>query len=397
MKIKLLGVLVFGALLLLGGCEYDDSEAIWDPDADLGGIPTITQIDPADSAGIGVTEIRILGESLGESEAKTGVYFESLKATIKQFSPTEIVVYRPALIGDDITIKVQVDGAYVIAKSWHYKIPAVYRSYGGFIQNGPISILDVSKDDNIYLMFRKDIYKVTPDETNYKVGAQGFTGTTSDIKMGPGGFLYMKKSNFATVYRLNVAAENAALEAEEFGTLARKANYIDFDEYGNLYGGGTNAGISVLKNGTSALVGDFADLDIKGLRVFDGYVYVFDSENNIWRAAIQDQNGTLANKEPVFAWANAGDYAASTLSAIDFAADGTIYCGTDHANPVFLLYADGTIEPLYPGILTPTAKEIVWSNHGDIFVNQTTTVGTPDLYLLRVGKEGAPYYGRTLE
>ncbi|HDQ45171.1 MAG TPA: hypothetical protein ENN17_06720 [bacterium] len=398
MKVKLLTRFgwIAAAILLLAGCEYSGPEAIWNPDADLGEIPLITRIDPPDSAGIGVGEIRIIGEGLGLSRDQTEIYFNHYRAQIKTFSPTEIVVWRPAVTGDDITIKVLVDGAYVMAKSPHYQIPAVYRDYGDILQKGVVVLLDVAADDNVYVMIRRDIYKVTPDETNYQVGTQGFSGSTSDIKIGPGGYLYMKKVNHALVYRLDLSIEDPAAEPEEFGTMARQASYIDFDAHGNLYGGGRQTGISVLKDGESRRVSNFQDLDIRGLRVFDGYVYVFDNQSNIWRARILDADGNLDDKEPELSWEDTGEYATSTLSSFDFAADGTIYCGTDHANPIFMLYRDGTIEPLYPGILTPVAGKVVWSNHGDIFVNQTGRAGIPDLYLLRVNKEGAPYYGRIL-
>ncbi len=388
----------FGSILLLAGCEYSGPKAIWNPDADLGPTTQITQVDPADSAKVGVGTIRIIGQNFGLSNDKTEVYFDNVKGVLKQVSPGEIMVYRPPLSGDDITIKVVVNGNYVVAKSPHYKIPNVYRTYGNIIPKGIVAMVDVTKNDIMYAIVRKDIYKITPDESNYPIGKQGskLKGTMSDMKVGPGGYLYIQRKDNRLVYRLDLSIEDPDNNVPvEFGSFARNASYIDFDQYGNLYGV-YKLGVSVLKDSNSALVGDFQGIVATGIRVFDNHVYVSDIENNIWRAQILDANGNLGNKEMVLDWATSGDYAESTLLSFDFAADGTIYLGTDNADPVLIQYPDGTLEPLYKGIMLDQASQVIWSNHGDLFVNRTGEPERADIFLVRLGKEGAPHYGRIL-
>ena len=393
--IKIVAALVISLLMLLAGCDYKGPEAIWNPEADLGAIPEITEVDPAGEAGVGVGKIHIKGNNLG-SEARTSVYFDGELATINSFTPSEIVVYRPKTTGDAVTIKVLVDGAYVVANHLNYKIPVVYDRYGNFVQKGVVTELAMDAAGNMYALVVKNIYKVTPDGINFPIGKQTFRGKTSDFRMGSDGYLYVKKLKDERIYRIDTNLEDPEQVAEEWQSLAVKASFIDIDENGNIFGAGEKTGMSVLKDNVTGVVGDYEDVNVTGIRVYSGSVYASDDSGVLWKSAILDAQGSLGAKEKVFDWADAGYEEGIEMLSFDIAGDGTIVFGSNHSDPMLMLHPDGSLEPLYASIMGGEVDEILWGNGENIYVNRTDDKEFADVYVVKAGQAGAPYFGRTL-
>ena len=82
---------------------------------------------------------------------------------------------------------------------------------------------------------------------------------------------------------------------------------MDFDENGNFYCGGSGQNLyKVTTNLSSSVAADYADISIRAVRVFNGFVYVggnysgTDSINpniGIWKNQILSSDGELGEKE----------------------------------------------------------------------------------------------------
>ncbi|NQT27174.1 IPT/TIG domain-containing protein [candidate division KSB1 bacterium] len=385
--------LIIVALLFgITGCEYDGPAAIWNADADLGVQPSITAIDPPESAG-GASVIQIIGQ--GFKVDSTKVYFDDVPSEIQSMTPTEIIVYRPNISGDSIAILVQVDGAVALAAHSGYEITAVVSNYGKFVTPGGVFLMDFDTEGNMWMLVRKRVFKILPDQYIVEITQQTYRGSTSDIKIGPNGYLFMKKKDHALLYMIDSAQNDTTVE---YAAYPKNMSYIDFDENGNIFAGGDGTGIGVIVGDTSYVVGNCEDLSIVCIRVFDDALYVLDDESNVWRSEILDDAGTLADKELFLDWSTSG-YTGAEAFCITFDADGILYVGTDHSDTVLMFDTDGKlIGPLFKGILFPSSIWMTWDNDNSLYV---TRYGSPedmvdDLFKVSVDKAGAPYYGRGL-
>ncbi|RPH89374.1 MAG: hypothetical protein EHM72_20475, partial [Calditrichaeota bacterium] len=112
-------------LILLAACSPEKPKAIWNPTVDLNGTPTISQVLPSGEQFFADMEIHIKGTNFSANADDNAVYFDSEKAAVISSSVDELVVRRPKLAGDSITIKVVVRDAYTFATFSPYKIEKV--------------------------------------------------------------------------------------------------------------------------------------------------------------------------------------------------------------------------------------------------------------------------------
>jgi hypothetical protein len=226
------------------------------------------------------------------------------------------------------------------------------------------------------------------------------------MRVGPSGALYIQRISNRTLYRIAGEGDDAAVFIEfvsSVGGESVKLSSFDFDQYGNVWAGGITGGLVVQNvNGNTYGQADYIDgVRIKSVRVFDGYVYV-GREDGVWRSLITSDSGTVANKELVFDWNNAGNLSASDLKSITFAADGTLYIGTSNTqntslDPILSVYPDGSSEPLYPGQLILPADHLVWGNGKFLYVNRANRDGElRRIIKVNMLKDGALYNGRGL-
>jgi len=395
-------MVVLGVVLMLfTACEYDGPDAVWDPNVAGEPSPVITGLDPAETAGPGVLEIVINGQNFAGPD-QVAVYFDDVLADVKSSSPTQIVVYRPNLIQEDITIRVANQLSLEIAEFTPYTLTEVYEAVGEFESNTMLYALAVDLNENLYLMSRRLVYQISPDGVTSEYSATGFTNCT-DMKTGPGGVLYFAR-NDEPMYRL---APGAA-EDEQFIEMPNRVSAIDFTADGHLIAGGRESGlymidVDALTFGTFDL--DFyGDYEIVSLRVYDGYVYVAatyrgsdDSavEAGIWRNAIE--GGSISeSQELLIDWMTLDEYAEEDMNSITFDADGTLYIATSaDTDPVILRYADGTMGTFYGGGIVPgPVDDIVWGNDGYLYFYRSGSDEFGRVLRLGMVVEGAPYFGR---
>ena len=387
-SIRILPLAFAGLLAVLAGCNYKGPDAIWNPIAPLGIIPEILRVDPSPRAEPGVFTIALRGLNFGSDTSKIDVYFNSTQVLIKSRSDSVIVVYRPNIIGDDITIKVSLEGAAAFGKFSGYSVAEAARLYGKLPQKSIISMLAVDKRETLYALKNnlKDFVLIDTAETQAAFGNRTIKNKSADMKVGPDGGLYITEKKSSQLYR--VPPEGGS--TEPFAMFAANVHYIDYDINGNLFGAGEKTGISVLlPDLTSRVVGNASDLTVVCLHVYNNAVYVADG-TTIWRSEIQDADGSLGKKTKIFNIAAVQEYAASKILSFVLDANGVFYIATDHADAVFLYYPDGTTEPLYKGLLPKNSGQLVWGNGNHLFLTMVLLPKTNDIMRFHVGANEAP-------
>ncbi len=392
-------------LIIITGCEYKIPQAIWQPQGKGTPNPIISQVDPPRWAFAGVTSIKITGQNFSENVENNSVYFNNKRGTILSCTPTEILVKAPylkELIKDSLKIQISVEKAYLPAIYFPYQLKEASVLYGDFDSHlDVIFSIAVDANEDVYAMMKgKTVVKISPNGTKDEEWGSTVFPKASQMRVGPDGYLYLQRSNNQSLYR--IAPEGG--KTVEWVKVDKKVRFFDFDEYHNIYLGGTVSGIFVVyPDGTYKATNMYEDYDIKAIRVYDNYLYVLayykGSDINIpsrgiWRSRISDAQGNLTNPELVVDWSTTGNYAAVEFYDLTFASDGDMYVGTAYRDPILVVHPDGSTEPLYPGTLIPDADQLVWGNANYMYVNRTGSSEIRNLVRIDMNKEGAIYYGR---
>ncbi len=408
-------------LVMAIGCEYDGyPDPVWNPDATGGIAPVITSIDPPDVAYDGLTVVTINGENFSPLMTENQVTFNGRVAQIDvtASTSTKLVVTMPVVISDasinslsGIQLMVAVQGAYAGAVYDHsFVIERAVVEFGGFVGEQPHKTpLAVASDSDL------NTYVAGGDATLYKIDAlgersvfaTGLSTVTTDLKVGPGGYLYFGR-NTPFLYRVDPAGGVAA----SWLRVGKKANIFDFNADQNIYCGGKNDSlyfVDVLA-GTALGVGLAKDYTYISLRVYDGYVYVAGSYSGtdasvtvtqaLWKHEIL-VNNDLGERELVYDWASSEFASEQNITSVIVSDEGLFYLGLSAGSGpaiVTLNAATQTLEPFYTAVLSGPATHLSWSDDGYIFVARYVATPTEEVpngvFRIAQSANSAPYYGR---
>jgi hypothetical protein len=382
---------------------------------------SILSIVPPDSAIAGVREIKIIGKNFSthvdsfNNIDSTFVNFGSQTATIKSISSDTITVYRPPTptSGEMLAVTVKIPSALKIAES-NYFLEVPINQFDISAVNARPVITEVDKQENIFLgIARGYIYKMSSDgltittfkDTSYlklKINNVNtdFVLEFTDLKFGPGGFLYAiykyaPTKNVNPIYCLNTDSATPVIYAN---LPINSITKMDFNTNGNIYAGKTNQ-LYLVKTDTSVTpVGDYSGITFIEIRVINGYVYVADS-TSLYRSAI-NPDGTLGNKEGLFNVTTPVNLSPRRISSFNIATDGKIYLSlmSDPKYSVFIL-ENGTIIPFYMESILPfTVDQMIWGNGRYLYLSRGKSLTSTFVrfYRIGMGKNGAPYNGRNL-
>ncbi len=396
-------------ILMLGlACEYDAPVSPWEEAQKQPGIiPVIQKVWPEEARS--TSEITITGENFAPVPAKNLVYFNNVSAIIKSATTSEIVVYRPKITGDGLSIKVIVEGALGMGNYSPYKLTEILSAFGVFLDGDAIICMTMDKAENTYVILRandNNLIKLTPEGKRDDSFTATVTRFATDLAVGPGGYIYIVRKR-DQVYRVPPTGTTVENYAKFAGSAAGQC--LDFDQNGNMFAGGEKTGLLILRpDKTSAKLGRYDDFNIKAIRVFNNYVYVLVSylgtepvapPTGIYRNQILTPAGEVGPNELVLDWVTTGDYQPTTFNGLTFDADGDLYIGTNHTAPVLLVKKDGSMSSLYYGMIAPSVDQIIWGNQKYLYLlrNQRMTKAEGGgIVRIDIDKLGAPYYGRIL-
>ena len=374
------------------GCEYDAPISMWNQPGTTTATPVVQSIDPPDSSVGGDIEIRIVGENFSENADENFVYFSNVGARIKSATSSEIVIYRPSMIGDSLTISLAVQKAMeVVTFNKPYKIIPVTQSYGGFLSEDNLEMITVDGDENLYGGLRdKSVVKISSSGERSDYGTLRFNGGNS-LRMGAGGYLYTG-CNRDIVYRIPPGGG----DYEEYVELTDKVKFIDFDQDGNLYAGGKEVDFFVVKPDLSIVkTSAYEDIDITAVRFYNNYFWVggqYEEDDvtkwGVWKG--QFDGTSIGDPELVLNSDQVEGYETALLLSLTFSAEGAMLLGTDQDDPI-LLVRGNEVQPLYYDILEPDAAHLVWGSENYLYVFNSLTAS---VVRIDMGGSGAPYWGR---
>jgi hypothetical protein len=385
-------------LLFLSSCTKPDDSSLYDPNVSYRPSPSITSISPSGGAVAGMDTLIVRGTNFSSVLAENSVYFNAAPATLLSATATQIVLVAPMVASDSIGVRVAVSGSLQFSNTSLYKLSAGVVPWGNLLATETSTSVATDAAGNLFSGFslsaiEAGIIKCTPTgvRSTYAPATSGVVLWTS-LKMGPGGYLYAAR-NFRAVYRFapGGGASGAVWLAFPVGTAI---NDIDFDQNGNLWGGGNNLNLYRVDPNKAITTFPFVG-NVHCVRVFNGYLYFSaktDAGEKIWRALIS--SGTLGTPEVYFDFGAA--YPANVPLSITFSSDGIMYVGTDTQGGLLVVNANKTVSApfgAYQSRFGTGLAYLAWGSADDLYAS--TSNGILLKFMIR-GKKSAPYYGSTL-
>lgn len=393
---KTLFALINVSLLYFYSCSQDEPSLVYDPNRGGNPAPVISSIEPDSAYGARDTII-ITGQNFSTSlNTNNGnhVYFDNIPGQIISASQNQLLVIPPYMGNDASVIKIDVPGAYAIGSFSPYKVKLLNPKIRGLANSDVVLTFTIDQSGNIYAVLdqqegtSRPIVKVTPDGIKSDFGTFPYS-LASDMKVGPDGSLYIQRYNNTKLYKYLSGGGNI----QDSITIPRQVKYFDIDDNLNIYLGGTfNNGelYAADFSGNSKVVGNYRNVKITAVRVFDGYVYVADTvTGTIWRNQIISAVGDLGNNESYFTHPDL----IGNINSIEFSNDGDLLIGTNNEDPIMIVHPDKTIKILYASYLVSPANKIIWGSGLEFYQSSRASVPDGGIYKVFYGKPGAPYYG----
>jgi hypothetical protein len=419
-------IIVFaGIFSFYTGCSEDITPSLY-KEPDPTAVPSISAVDPANSAVAGVTEITISGSDFSSDKTKLVVYFNSVPAAILEASPTQLKVQAPNLPSDSIKIQISKIGSISFSNPVQYQLTPAYaeikRDENGtnlFTENRVPNGITTDAQGNVY---------VSVKEFNQNIGVKKITlagilvpyGQLQDFAPpgGAGGSFFSQINLWRDT--IIAARRAAAIFQQAEGTVTSvfasqlmqgTLMYdIDFDQNLNVWAGGRGTtsgggGPSLFRITPERGVKSFSYFNlIKALRIYDNHLYILTTVNDediIRRFAILSSD-SLGPIEDIFNISQSvlpdSGNAQTTANDFDIAADGDIIIGTTrNEDPIVVVNSDGSSEPLYPGVIPAgtIVSAFAWDPGQYLYLTrQASGSFIQSLFRINMQKPGAPYFGR---
>lgn len=417
-------VLILSAILVQMGCENNYPDSIWDPAYNSKPTPVISDIIP-DSSYSGIGVITIVGQNFSADISENRVFIGGKAATVLSASETSLDVQVPTLVEDSLLIQIDVKDAFELGEyggtgssDVPFRLIDATINYVKVDENLSMNGLACDLSENIYsvLETRRAIKFIHPDSGYVDVGNSSPPAVVTSMKTGPGGYVCFVKNN-TYIYRLPPGSGSSDV-AEKWVRFDGKVKDLDFDENLNVFAGGdTTIFRARWSDADTAIVALYPSYEIKLLRVYNGYVYVFLSytgsdsmmvQNGIWRNEILDASGNLGSNEFMYDWstyvAGAAGIKVNTMVVDE---NGLFYLGLDYSGNYLneaIIKVDifsGFAEPLYTEILNAGVNNLCWGNSNNLYIHRyllvesgEETIITRKLFTLAMPVNSAPYYGR---
>jgi hypothetical protein len=340
----------------------------------------------------------VQGTNFSSVLAENSVFFNASPAALLSATTTQIILKAPMVANDSIGVRVVVAGSIQFSNTSLYKLTAGVIPWGSLLATETSTAVGTDAAGNLLSGFSLNaieagIIKCTPTgvRSTYALATSGVALWTS-LKMGPGGYLYAAR-NFRAVYRFAPGGGSAGTVWLAFPVGIAIAD-IDFDQSGNLWGGGNNSNIYRVDQNKTITTFPFVGY-VRCVRVFNGYLYFSaktDAGERIWRAQISSTS--LGTPEVYFDFGAA--YPANVPLSITFSSDGTLYVGTDSQDGLLVVNSNKTVSApfgAYKAMFGTGLAYLAWGSADDLYAS--TSNGILLKFMIR-GKKSAPYYGSTL-
>jgi len=346
--------LIFTLVVIIYGCNQSAEPSLYELKP-KGATPVITSLSPASEGLAGVTDITINGSNFSNVKEDNLVFFGSIRATVIDAQATKLIVKAPALIKNDLDVKIAVNGVENFSNVVKYNLLEAVGVYYAFAKgvDDPMS-LTVDKNENLYVsLLDKRIKKISSAGTLTDYAPKGGESFWTDLKMGPNNILYGAR-NVRALFTVSEGALGQTFAVLPTGLVLTT---LDFDANGNIWTSGSGGSIYSVVVSSKVATAFAIDYVVSSLRVYNGYLYVAgakDTEEAIYRYKI-NSNTSLGAQEKVFDIGAAYGLKKVTIGSITFAEDGDLIVGTNRTD-AFLLIKNGNASTMYSGLCSPSVK-----------------------------------------
>ncbi len=378
-------MLVLG-VMSAGGCDTGPAGSLYDENREFMPDPVIDRIEPA-SALAGIGTLTIFGENFSSDPSQTLVFFGDRQAEVLEASPSELVVSTPNLPGDEINVRVTVVGAEAFSNAVIYRLDPAVERFGAIADFEEVFGITTDAEGNVYMsLFSSNvsagIKRLTPGGERSDYVASTFQW--NDLNLDSQGYLYGVR-NVRAVFRFPPGGGNAETWAVADDASARfRALSVDDDDNVWVGGGGGNVYLITPNAEFTAFP---IEASVTAIEVSDGFVYLGLAGNpaSVVRHEIQ-QGGSLGSRAVVFTAPAGVDVLSLALGE-----GGEVLVGTNAADPIYVVEADGSSDVFYRGLLEPSASRLTWGAGAVLYmVRGRTGTTTPDLIRINTPFEGAP-------
>lgn len=421
--------LLLPALLMLGSLDSCTKWQSWSPIYDTKAKldttgPIITSILPSDGMA-GYREITITGRNFPADTDSVIVFFQDKNPVIKSMSPTQIVVYRPLMGANQygVSLRVVVENPFVVetVDTVPYQLEAPVAQFCDLHSEPlPLGVMDFDKDGYLYSASagNKALFQITPNGSSWSrlldrtKMANSELQTITDMKFGPGGYLYCEVGS-GDIFRLDVV--NKTVVSSPFETLPGEAGNVskfDWDPSGKFYTSGDQGLFLADTNGNATSTGHYGGgTTVSELRVIGGNLYV--AHGSILSKNLINVDGSLGSDVTVIDVNTIPGITSGTITSFNLDVNGTVYLSVSYTSQSSSKYSifevqGQTVFPFYqdPAMLPTSVDQLLWSNNSRyLYLNRsisgvatdsaTGIIGNYRLYKMGTLQNGAPYTGRS--
>ena len=363
-------------LLVLAGCDTEGT-SLYDPDRPVLPDPVVQDVSPTGSALAGIDVLTITGQNFSATLEQNLVYFGSVRGTMLEATPTMLRVVAPNTPGDDVSVRVAVIGAENYSNAVSYDLINAAAPIGGIAQSEEVfGIAPDGAGGAFVSVFREGssagIQRLAPDGSRSLYFDTTFPW--SGLAFNTDGVLYGVRGARA-IFALPEGGSQQVFAVAPNGFTF---NAITTDADGNVWVGGDNTGgpgaRAIYKIDPAGELTAFPfEARVRDMIVYDGFLWAVgraaSGAAKVWRFPLS--GGALgAAEEVVTVFQNE----TNTAFALAASADGALFIGTDAADPL-LVYENGALSPLYPGILTAPATGLAWGEGSGLYLVRGRVVG----------------------
>ena len=383
--------LLLVAALLVAGCDFGPAPSLHDPSSDSGPDPVIDSVSPSEVALAGVDIVTIDGQNFSAERDNNLVYFGQTRSTVLNASPVQLQVLPPNTPIQDLLLRVAVIGAENFSNAVNYSLEAAATSFGKIQTFEDVFSITTDLAGDVYISLVSDARPVGFERIGINGERSRFADTGfgwADIAFGPDRHLYAVRSVRA-VFRFTEDSSQTTWVVIPDASV--KLTTVAVDPSGTVWAAGNNAHIYSIMPDKSVTMHAF-DANIRDLALSHDHLFalgVQDENHMVWRFEIgSDQS--LGTAQEIL---NITTHAGSQAFSLALATSGHIYVGTDAADPVLVVAPDGTVDPLYPDILTSPASKLAWGPSGYLYMvrNRTETLH-PEITRINTRREGVRFF-----
>lgn len=396
---------------MLQACDAPDSNSLFTGEFDVLPQPVVNEMNPSGQFFAGIGEIELLGQNFTTNTDNIAVYFDNVRATILEHDGDGRLVIRPPnMTGDSIKVRVRVLGSDKFSETIYYTLEDSYKPLAGQRPSDePLGVGYGNGDFNFTGSVSGSpggVRAIGPDGMNREIAPpQPFNYNRA--RVGPDDRVYLSRGGIIPiVYVIETEGTNPAIFANPSGV---RTESFEFDSRGNMWGGGQNEGrganfARLYKRASDGSLTFFQfDYDVRAVRYFDGSIYVAASQNvgthnsfKVFRVAL-DADYEAESYEVYHDMDDLGGAGSSfAIRDITFAADGTLYIGTNRSqNSIYTVSPQGERDVLHPGIIDRPVRTFTWEEDTNWLIATLQRVDDErpaSIVRIQALKPGAPYY-----